>query len=45
MADKIIYLYNNRAEGRQMVKKAREKVEKLFRLERMIRDFYLEFRK
>lgn len=45
LADKIIYLYNNRAESRQMVKKAREKVENMFSLERMVRDFYLEFRK
>lgn len=45
LADKIIYLYNNRAQAKEMVKKGREKVEKLFSLERMVRDFYLEFRK
>jgi len=45
LADKIIYLYNNRSENKQMIKKAREKVEKMFSLERMIRDFYLLFRR
>lgn len=45
LADKIIYLYNHRAEARRMINKAREKVESMFSLERMVRDFYLLFRK
>lgn len=45
LADQLIYLYNNRAETRQMVVAARNKAEEAFSLERMIRDFYLLFRK
>jgi len=45
LADQLIYLYNNRTEAREMVLKAREKVEEQFNLERMIRDFYLLLRK
>jgi len=43
LAEAIIYLYNNRAETKEMIRKGRDKVEKMFSLERMIRDFYLLF--
>lgn len=45
LADQLMYLYNNRSGTREMVIKAREKVEERFSLERMTRDFYLLLRK
>jgi glycosyltransferase involved in cell wall biosynthesis len=45
LADQLIYLFNNRAEARQMILAARDRVEELFNLERMVRDYYLLFRK
>lgn len=45
LADQLMYLYNNRSEVRQMILAARKKIEDQFSLERMIRDFYLLFRK
>jgi glycosyltransferase involved in cell wall biosynthesis len=45
LADQLMYLYNNRTEARQMILSAREKIEDQFSLERMVRDFYLLFRK
>jgi len=45
LADQLIYLYNNRSETKEMVYRARQKVEEKFNLERMIRDFYLLLRK
>lgn len=45
LADQLMYLFNNRSEVREIVIKAREKVEEMFSLERMARDFYLLFRK
>lgn len=45
LADKLLYLYNNRSTAREMVVAARQKVEDSFSLDRMIRDFYLLLRK
>ena len=45
LADQLLYLFNNRSETKEIVRKARQKVEEMFSLERMIRDFYLLFRK
>lgn len=44
LAEAIIYLFNNRAQTKAMIKAGHEKVEKVFSLERMTRDFYLLFR-
>ncbi|MFA6099194.1 MAG: glycosyltransferase family 4 protein [Patescibacteria group bacterium] len=45
LADKLLYLFNNRGEAREMVLQARDKVEKNFSVERMIRDFYILLKK
>ncbi|MBU0597805.1 glycosyltransferase family 4 protein [Patescibacteria group bacterium] len=45
LADQLLYLFNNRAETREIVMQAREIVEQKFSLDRMIRDYYLLFRK
>ncbi|HEC84645.1 MAG TPA: glycosyltransferase family 1 protein [Thioploca sp.] len=45
IADKLLYLFNNRSKTQEMVTTARSKVEERFSLERMARDFYLLFRK
>jgi len=45
LADKLLYLYNNRSKAREMVTTARSKAEKRFSLERMVRDFYILLRK
>ena len=45
LADKLLYLFNNRSKAREMVTMARSKVEERFSLERMVRDFYLLLRK
>ncbi len=45
MADQLIYLFNHRSESGEMVKRARQKVETMFSLERMVRDYYLLLRK
>ncbi len=45
LSDQLLYLYNNRSEAQEMAVKARHRVEKQFSLERMVRDFYLLFRK
>jgi len=45
LADQLMYFYNNRSQTREITLKAREKVEELFSLKRMVRDYYLLFRK
>jgi glycosyltransferase involved in cell wall biosynthesis len=45
MADQLIYLFNHRAESRETVERARQKVETMFSQERMVRDYYLLLRK
>lgn len=45
LADKLLYLYNNRESAKDMSVLARKRVEERFSLERMTRDFYLLFRK
>ncbi|MFH1207723.1 MAG: glycosyltransferase family 4 protein [Patescibacteria group bacterium] len=45
MADQLIYLFNHRAESHEMVLRARQKVETIFSLDRMVRDYYLLLRK
>jgi glycosyltransferase involved in cell wall biosynthesis len=45
IADQLMYLFNNRTQVREMVLAGRQKVEEQFSLERMVRDFYLLFRK
>lgn len=45
LADQLMYLFNNRSKVREMVMAARSKIETKFSLERMVRDYYLLFRK
>ncbi|MDP2684695.1 MAG: glycosyltransferase family 4 protein [bacterium] len=45
LADKLMFLYNNRSITRVYIDKSRELVEEKFSLERMSRDYYLLFRK
>jgi len=45
LADKLMFLYNNRSATRQYIEMARQDVEERFSLARMSRDYYLLFRK
>lgn len=45
LADQLLYLYNNRSETHDMVLRARQRAEQHFSIERMVRDYYLLFRK
>ncbi|MFA5051950.1 MAG: glycosyltransferase family 4 protein [Patescibacteria group bacterium] len=45
LADQLMYVFNHRSEVRDMTQRARHKVETVFSLERMARDYYLLLRK
>lgn len=45
LADQLMYLFNNRGEAHEITMRARQSVEERFSVDRMIRDFYLLFRK